>query len=264
MEREKAVVRPFTFDLRGRTALITGASSGIGRRAASVLAASGARVVIAARRPDLLESLKAEIVEAGGQALAIALDVADEAATIAAYDSAERTFGPIDTVVANAGVNGAGSALGLSMDVFDQLSAINFRGAFLTVREGARRMIAAGSPQSGRGRIVVVSSITAQHVTPHAAAYSGTKAAVLQMARALARDWSMRGINVNVICPGYIQTDLTEGLWDTHWGKKMLEDFSRKRLVPMEALDPILLYLCSDSSAAVTGSSFTIDDGQTL
>jgi NAD(P)-dependent dehydrogenase (short-subunit alcohol dehydrogenase family) len=170
----------------------------------------------------------------------------------------------VDSVVANAGISGAGSALKLSSDTFDQLVSVNFRGAFLTAREGARRMIAAGSAERQHGRIVIVSSITAHHVSPGVVAYSATKAAVSQMGKAMAKDWSGKGVNVNVLCPGYIRTDLNESLWQSPHGEKLLGSFPRRRLMGVGALDPMLLYLCSDASAEVTGSVFTIDDGQTL
>ena len=153
----------FSFDLNGRVAFVTGASSGLGRRFAAILAASGAKVVLGARRTELLDRLAEEIEAAGGEALALAVDVTDEASIVAAYDAAADRFGPIDTVIANAGLNVAGSALSLDIAAFDRMVAVNLRGVFLTVREGARRMVAAGAPQQGHGRIVVISSITAHH-----------------------------------------------------------------------------------------------------
>jgi NAD(P)-dependent dehydrogenase (short-subunit alcohol dehydrogenase family) len=152
----------------------------------------------------------------------------------------------------------------MSSDTLDQLVAVNFKGAFLTAREGARRMIAAGSTERQHGRIVIVSSITAHHVSPALAAYSGTKAAAAQMGKVMARDWAGKGVNVNVLCPGYVRTELTESMWETPFGEKLLGSFPRRRLITLGALDPMLLYLCSDYSGEVTGSVFTIDDGQTL
>lgn len=252
------------FDCSGRVALVTGASSGIGRRFAGLLAERGAKVVIAARRTDLLDNLRAEIEAAGGQALAVAMDVADEASVIAAYDAADAAFGPVDTVIANAGMNAAGSALGVAADAFDQMLSVNVRGAFLTAREGGRRMVAAGSADSGRGRVVLISSVTAAWVPSGTPGYAATKAAVSQLGRALAKDWAGKGINVNVLAPGYMQTELTDSMWDLPMGRKLLAEFPRHRIMTAAALDPMLLYLASDASAEVTGSIFTIDDGQTL
>ena len=253
-----------TFDLAGRTALVTGASSGIGRRFAALLAKSGARVIAAARRTEQLEELCAEIRNRGGAAIAVGMDVADEASTIAAYDAAERAFGPVDTIVANAGVSPPGSALGLSIDDFDFTMSVNVRGAFLTAREGARRMVTSDIGASGAGRVVQIGSVTGQHPFQGIVPYGASKAAVAQMGRLLAKDWAGKGINVNTIAPGYMETDMTSGLWEIEKGRALLDSFPRKRLMQTDALDPLLLYLCSDASAPVTGGLFTIDDGQTL
>lgn len=252
------------FDLSGRVALVTGASSGIGDRWARILAAAGAKVVLAARRADRLETLRQAIVAAGGEAIAVAMDVADEASTIAAYDAAQKAFGVVDTIVANAGMNSEGLATDLGVDEFDQVTAVNLRGVFLTVREGARRLIADNSKEKQHGRIVITASITANHVSPGVAAYSATKAAVQQMGRVLARDWARMGININSICPGYIRTELTSDWFDTPGGQKQMNGFPRRRLLEEGDLDVGLLWLCSDSSRGVTGTSITIDDGQSL
>jgi NAD(P)-dependent dehydrogenase (short-subunit alcohol dehydrogenase family) len=254
----------YSFDLAGRVALVTGASSGLGHRFARILAASGAKVVIGARRVALLDALKAQIEADGGVALAVPIDVADEASTIAAYDAAQAAFGPVDTIVANAGINITGSALGMAAADFDRLVAVNLRGVFLTVREGARRMVAAGSAERHHGRITIVSSTTAHHASPGIAAYCATKAAIAQLGRALAKDWATKGINVNILCPGYVATELNEKIWDTPMGKKLLDGFPRSRVMDGDALDPMLLYLSSGACRQVTGSVFTIDDGQTL
>lgn len=254
---------PFAFDLTGRVALVTGASSGLGARFARVLAANGARVAIAARRLELLQALKAEIEADGGVALPVQMDVADEDSVIAAYDAA-AALGPVDTVIANAGVNLPGSSLGISIDDFDRMTDVNLRGVFLTAREGARRMIASGSAERQNGRITLISSITAHQPSSGIATYCATKAAVAQLGRALAKDWARKGICVNVLCPGYIATELNEDLWQQEAGHKLVASFPRKRVMPIDALDPMLLYLCSDSAAHLTGSVLTVDDGQTL
>lgn len=254
----------FTVDLTGRTILVTGASSGLGAAFARALAANGANVVLAARRVDRLEALQREIEDAGGHAAAVAMDVADEASTIAAFDRAEAVFGPVDSVIANAGVSTEGPALTLDMDAFATLMNINVRGAFLTAREGARRMIAAGSATRQHGRIVIVSSITATHVSPGLPIYSASKAAVLQMGKVLARDWARQGINVNMILPGYIATELNDDFFGSDAGDRFVARFPRRRLMAPDDLIPMLAYLASDSSRAITGAAFTLDDGQSL
>jgi len=253
-----------SLDLTGRVALLTGASSGIGARWARLLASAGARVVLCARRADRLEQMRVDIVADGGQAIAVPMDVTDEPSTIAAYDAAERAFGPVDTVVANAGTTAAGPVSEQPVEAFDEVVAINLRGVFLTAREGARRMMRAGSADSGRGRIVLTSSVTAFDVSPGVAAYSATKAAVVQMGKVMAREWIREGINVNMICPGYIRTDLNAAWFDTPAGQKQIQSFPRRRLSSQSDLDVPLLFLASDLSSGVTGTSITVDDGQTL
>ena len=245
-------------------ALVTGASSGLGRRFARVLAASGAKVALAARRMDRLEDLAGEIGAAGGEAAAVVMDVTDEASIIAGFDAAEARFGPVDTVIANAGMNSRGLATEVSAAEFDQVMAINVRGVFLTAREGARRMIAAGSRESGRGRVILVSSIGAVKVLPGLTAYCASKAAVAMMGKSLAREWANRGVNVNVVCPGYVKTELNAEWFGEEGGKKQIAGFPRQRLMAEEDLDAMIAHLASDASRAVTGSVFTLDDGQTL
>ena len=252
------------FDLSNRTVLVTGASSGLGVQFARTLSKAGANLVLAARRIDRLAALKAELEAAGGRALAVEMDVAAETSTKAAYDAAEAAFGGVDSVIANAGMNSEGSVLDLAVDEFDALMAVNLRGVFLTAREGARRMIAADSATRGHGRIVLVSSITAHHVTGFLAAYSASKAAVIQMGKVMALEWSRKGVNVNSICPGYISTELNADWFAGEGGAKQISRWPRRRLMTADSLDAMALYLACDASAAITGSSFTLDDGQSL
>lgn len=250
--------------LKGRTLLITGASSGIGAHFAEVAAAAGAKLVLGARRTGRLDTLVAAIKAKGGEAIAVAMDVADKASTVAAFDAAEAAFGPVDSVIANAGMGSETPFLDHSVDEFDQLMAVNLRGVFLTVQEGAKRMMAAGSRERQHGRIVIISSITAETVEPGLAIYSASKAAVLQMGKVLAREWARQGINVNSVLPGYIVTEINGEWFETDGGKGQVMRFPRKRVIDIDALDPTLLYLSSDASKFVTGTGFTIDDGQSL
>lgn len=253
-----------SFDLTGRTVLITGASSGLGLQFARVAAAAGAKVALAARRVDRLEVLAKEIADGGGIAHAVAMDVTDEASVIAGFDAAQAALGPIETVIANAGMNNEGLAIEVTAEAFDRVMAINVRGVFLTAREGARRMMAAGSRDSRRGRIVLIASIGGLKVLPGLTAYCASKAAVVMMGKSLAREWANRGINVNVVCPGYVETELNADWFATDGGKAQIATFPRRRLMEADDLDAMLLYLASDASRAVTGSVFTLDDGQTL
>lgn len=248
----------FSFDLSGRTALVTGASSGLGTRFGRILAASGAKVALGARRKDRLEALAAEI---GPNAAAIRMDVAREADIIAGFDEADAIFGKVDTVIANAGVDGAGMAATISEDEIEQTLAINLKGAIITAREGAKRMMAQGITN---GRIVLIASITATEPSPGLVAYAASKAGVVQAGRTLAREWARAGINVNTVSPGYIRTAINDAWFETEGGKKQIAKFPKRRLMGEEGLDAMMLFLCSDASEFVSGTNFVLDDGQTL
>lgn len=253
-----------TISLAGRNLLITGASSGLGLEFARAAAAAGANLALAARRIDRLKTLAAEIATAGGRAVAVQMDVQDEASVIAGYDAAQAEFGPIDSVLANAGMNSEGLAAEIDVAEFQRVLSVNLTGAFLTAREGARRMMAAFPREAQRGRIVMVASIGAHTVLPGATAYCASKAGVAMLGKSLAREWANRGINVNVVCPGYIETELNADWFASEGGKKQLSGFPRRRLMEEADLDPVVLYLLSDLSRTVTGSVFTLDDGQSL
>lgn len=248
----------FSFDLTGRTALVTGASSGLGTRFGRILAASGARVALGARREDRLAALAEEI---GPKATAIRMDVAREADIIAGFDAAEAALGPVDTVIANAGVDGAGMATTISEEEIEATLAINLKGAILTAREAAKRMMARGVTN---GRIVLIASITAFEPSPGLVAYAASKAGVVQAGRTLAREWARAGICVNTISPGYIRTAINDAWFDTEGGKKQIARFPKRRLMGEEGLDAMVLFLCSDAAEFVTGADFVLDDGQTL
>jgi NAD(P)-dependent dehydrogenase (short-subunit alcohol dehydrogenase family) len=247
--------------MAGRVALITGASSGFGAHFARLFVREGAKVVIGARRADRLAELAAEL---GDAALAVAMDVTDEASIIAAYDAAEASFGTVDTVVANAGIAIAGRSIDLPLADVANVVNTNFIGLYLTAREGARRMIAAGFKNHGRGRVVLLGSITAELTGQGDAAYAAGKAGVAHLGRQFAREWVRQGINVNTIQPGYIRTEIDGDWFDSEGGKAQIAAFHRKRMCPIEALDAPLLLLASDASAHITGSVLTVDDGQVL
>ncbi|WP_299195546.1 SDR family NAD(P)-dependent oxidoreductase [uncultured Erythrobacter sp.] len=247
-----------TVDLSGRNALITGASSGLGSRFGRILAANGANVALGARRKERLDALASEI---GASAAAVTMDVAREADVIAGFDAAEEAFGPVDTVIANAGVDGAGMMASMSEDEIEHTLNVNLKGAILTAREGARRMIAGKVPN---GRIVMIASITAFEPSPGLVAYSASKAGVVQAARSMAREWARYGICVNTISPGYIRTAINDEWFDTDAGKRQMKSFPKRRLMGEEGLDGAVLLLCSDAAEFITGSDFVMDDGQTL
>lgn len=254
----------YAFELAGRTALVTGASSGLGANFARALAESGAIVVVAARRADRLEALVAEIRAVGGQAHAVAMDVSDEASIRAGFAEAEVVAGPINIFVANAGVASETMTLDQPASEIDALLSVNLRGVVLSVQEAARRMVAAGSADTQDGRIIIIGSITADKIFPGAAVYGATKAAVRHLGRSLAREWARKGININIIQPGYFVSEMTEKMIASPLGEKLVASFPRRRLRDMTDLNPPLLWLASDASAGITGTVITVDDGQSL
>ena len=245
----------------GRTVLITGASSGFGAHFARLLVGEGARVVIGARRVERLAALAAEL---GDAALAVAMDVTDEASVIAAYDAAEARWGTVDTVIANAGIAKAGRSTDLPLADIAAVVETNFIGLYLTAREGAKRMIAGGFRESERGRIVLIGSITAEMTGNGETAYAAIKAGVAHLGRQFAREWVRQGINVNTIQPGYVDTEIQGDWFETVAGQAHLNSFHRRRLTPIGALDAPLLLFCSDASRHITGATLTVDDGQVL
>ncbi|MFM7571510.1 MAG: SDR family oxidoreductase [Betaproteobacteria bacterium] len=251
-----------SFDLTGRVALVTGASSGLGTRFARMLADNGAKVVLAARRVERLQALRDQIVEAGGQATAVPMDVTDIASIRAAVDQAESAVGPIDILVNNSGVSTTQKLVDVRPEDYDFVLNTNTRGAFFVAQEVGRRMIERARTQPGRpARIINVASLAAIKALPLIGIYSMSKAAVAQMTRAMAIEWGRYGINVNAICPGYISTELNEHHWDTDAGRKLISITPRKRLGQPEDLDGLVLLLASERSGFINGSVINVDDG---
>lgn len=251
--------------LHGRNILLTGASSGVGRHLAQRLAREGAHVICCARRLPELESLVAEITAAGGKATAQVCDVADASSIIAAFDGGERAGGPIDSVIVNAGINQAGPVGKLAVEDLDRILSINLRGAILTAREGANRMIASGPPDPARPRrIVFITSILGQRAQAGAAVYSATKAGMLMLSKSLALEWARHHINVNAILPGYMPTDIVAEWFATAGGQRQIAGWPRPRVMPVADLDPAVLFLLSAEARSVSGAEIVVDDTQSL
>ena len=248
------------FDLSGRTAFVTGATSGLGRHFAKILSGAGAAVALAGRRADRLEAVKGEIEAAGGRAAAVVLDVTEAQRIAPALDQAEEALGPIDILVNNAGLSIFGLAADISAADFDKVIATNLRAPFLLATEVGRRTITA----KREGRIINVASIGSFRVLPGVTAYCISKAGLAMMTQCLAREWARKGINVNAICPGYIETELNSEWFAGEKGARQIDGFPRKRLAKESDLDGMLLLLASDASRTITGSVLTIDDGQSL
>ncbi len=250
--------------LAGQTAIITGASGGLGTHFARLLASEGAAVALAARRLDMVETLAGEIAGAGGRAMAIRLDVAQAETIAPAFAEVESALGPVSILVNNAGVGGEGLAIDLSIEDWDRTFAVNTRGVFFAAQAAARLMMANGSADRADARIVNIASIASHTVLPGLSAYNASKAATAMLTRSLAREWSRRGIAVNALCPGYIETDINSFWWGTEGGQKQLKLFPRRRLMEATDLDAAFMMLCGPAARAIAGSIITIDDGQTL
>jgi NAD(P)-dependent dehydrogenase (short-subunit alcohol dehydrogenase family) len=250
--------------LDGRTALITGASSGLGAGFARLLASAGAAVVLGARRLERVRALAAELEQGGARALGVELDVSDGAQVAAAFDAAEARFGTVDTIVANAGTAAGGRSTEVAESDIRRVIDTNLLGTYLVVREGARRLIAGGSRDREHGRILLVGSITAQQNHTGDAAYASTKIAVAHLGRQFAREWVRQGINVNTLQPGWIHTEINDAWTVSDEGRAAITALPRRRLQQAESLHELVLFLCADESRAVTGATFTVDDGQSL
>lgn len=246
-----------SIDLTGHVALVTGASSGLGKRFAQVLAAQGCAVALTARRVDRLEALAKEINDAGGRAVALALDVTDADQLLAVVGKAEDALGPVDILINNAGIPDAQRAHKMSVELIDAVLDTNVRGPWILACEFARRRIAAEKP----GRIVNIASSAAYSYTGGGAAlYSVSKAAMVRITETLAVEWSKFHINVNAIAPGAFESEMMDGML-SRMGD-ISQHFPRKRIGNPAQLDSTLLYLVSPASDAVTGTCLRVDDGQ--
>lgn len=245
------------FHLGGRTALVTGASSGLGRHFARTLAAAGAAVAVAARRVDKLDSLVDEIVREGGSARAVALDVNDAASVRATFDALAAWRGAPDLIVNNAGVAVSRPLLEQSEADWDGVLDTNLKGAWLVAQEGARRLVAAGRG----GAVVNIASITGERVAGGVAPYCASKAALLQLTRAMALELAGHGIRVNAIAPGYVATELNGDFLASNAGQRLMARIPQKRFGDPADLDGPLLLLASEAGRFMTGSVIAVDGG---
>jgi NAD(P)-dependent dehydrogenase (short-subunit alcohol dehydrogenase family) len=248
-----------TVKLNGDVALVTGASSGLGRHFARVLAGAGAKVAFTGRRLDRLESLQAEIAADGGTGLAIQMDVRDREGVAPLFDQIEKQLGRVNILVNNAGIIDAMPTTETSLELIDDVINTNFRAPLLMSREFARRLIAAGKP----GRIVNMSSTAAYHYTPQTTLpiYSATKAGLSRLTEVLAMDWAKFHINVNAMAPGLFHSEMVDNYLEVI-GDALVQSFERKRVGSGADLDSTLLYLVSPASSFVTGTIVRVDDGQ--
>ncbi|NCP39521.1 MAG: SDR family oxidoreductase [Rhodoferax sp.] len=255
----------YSLDLSGRVAFITGASSGLGAQFARTLASAGAAVVLASRRVEKLKELRARIDGEGGDAHVIELDVTDAASIRSAVAHAETEVGSIDILVNNSGVSTTQRIQDVEERDYDFVFDTNVKGAFFVAQEVGKRMLAraqgaAPGTYTG-GRIVNVASMAGLRVLPKIGVYAMSKAAVIQMTKAMALEWGRFGINVNAICPGYIDTEINHAHWQTDSGQKLINMLPRKRVGQPQDLDALLVMLCSDQSHFINGAVISADDG---
>jgi NAD(P)-dependent dehydrogenase (short-subunit alcohol dehydrogenase family) len=255
----------YEIDLSGRVALVTGASSGLGAQFARALSRAGAGVVLAARRLERLKDLRAELEAEGGDAHVVTLDVTDHDSIKAAVAHAETEMGTIDILVNNSGVSTTQKLVDVMPDDFDFMMNTNARGAFFVAQEVGKRMIArsrgAAPGTFTGGRIVNVASMAGLRVLGQIGVYSMTKAAVIHMTKSMALEWGRYGINVNALCPGYIDTEINHHHWTTESGQKLIQMLPRKRIGQPKDLDAVLMMLCANESHFVNGAVIAADDG---
>jgi NAD(P)-dependent dehydrogenase (short-subunit alcohol dehydrogenase family) len=244
------------FDLSGKVALVTGASSGLGAHFAKCLGEAGASLVLAARRADRLESLQAELVQQNVTAKAVELDVQSSES----ISSALATAGPIDVVVNNAGISIVKPALEMPDKDWDAVVDTNLRGAWLIAQGAAKRWVGEKRP----GSIVNIASILGLRTIGQVAPYNASKAGLIHLTRVLAMEWARYHIRVNAICPGYIETEMNSAFWKTPGGQKLIERIPQRRIGQPEHLDGALLLLASEAGTFMTGSVLTVDGGHTV
>lgn len=255
----------YSINLEGRVALVTGASSGLGAQFARTLAQAGACVVLAGRRIERLKDLRAEIEGNGGDAHVVQLDVTDVASIKSAVAHAETEVGTLDILINNSGVSTTQRLTDVTENDYDYVMDTNTRGAFFVAQEVGKRMLArARGSAPGTfigGRIVNVASMAGLRVLGQIGVYAMSKAAVIHMTKAMALEWGRYGINVNAICPGYIDTEINHHHWDTEQGKKLVDMLPRKRVGQPKDLDTALLMLCANESHFINGAVIQADDG---
>ena len=248
------------FDISGRVALVTGASSGFGRHFADVLARAGAKVVLAARRMALVEAARDEIIAAGGEAMAVAMDVTDSASIAAALDAVEADFGVATIIINNAGITIPRLLLDLSDEDWEGVVDTNLNGVAFVTRESARRMVAAGVS----GSIVNIASILAIRSQQMLTNYAAAKAGVVQFTKTAALELAAHNIRVNVICPGYFATEMIREWLKTGEAKALVERIPQRRVGELDEINGTLLLLASDASSHMTGAEIVIDGGHVL
>lgn len=245
------------FNLKGKIALVTGASSGLGRQFAKTLAAAGAKVIVAARRRDMLEQLVEEVSKTGGKMIAVTMDVTDLGTIKKAYDTAEKQFGIVDIIVSNAGVAEPQSFLEIDDKNWDIIMEVNLKGVMRVAQVGCKRLVKAGKP----GSVINISSLLGVAVQSLQTSYAVSKAGVTHMTKIMALELMRHNIRVNAIAPGYFDTEMGGAFFATEKGQKYLKTIPSRRLGKVSELEGPLLLLASEASSFMTGTTLIVDGG---
>jgi 3-oxoacyl-[acyl-carrier protein] reductase len=248
------------FSLKGRVALVTGASSGLGVQFARALAENGAALALVARRADRLQALKDEIEKMGGKAIAIEADVTDRAAMTRAFDAAEKAFGTVTILVNNAGIAHGGRAVEMPPEEWRKVLSTNLDAVFFWAQEGARRMLAAKK----QGAVINIASVLGLAVAKGAVAYATAKAGVVQVTKALAVELAFKGVRVNAIAPGWFVTEMNDDYLASDAGQAIKREIPMGRFGNAGDLDGALLLLASDAGSYITGAIIVVDGGQVV
>jgi NAD(P)-dependent dehydrogenase (short-subunit alcohol dehydrogenase family) len=249
------------FNLTGRVALVTGASSGLGQQFARALADNGAAVALVARRADRLEAFKAELEKAGAKAIAIAADVNNRDDMIRVFDTVEKTFGTVTILVNNAGVaQQSVRATDVTPEEWRRVLSTDLDAVFYWAQEAARRMVTAGK----RGAIVNIASVLGLGVAKGVASYAVAKAAVIQITKALAVELAFKGVRVNAIAPGWFVTEINDKYLESEAGIALKREIPMGRFGNRGDLDGALLLLVSDAGAYMAGATIVVDGGQVV
>jgi NAD(P)-dependent dehydrogenase (short-subunit alcohol dehydrogenase family) len=247
----------YAISLRGRSALVTGASSGLGRAFAGMLARAGAAVALAARRRDSLEQVREDIERAGGRAIAVSMDVTEANSVAEAVRTAAQGLGRLDIVVNNAGVTLTQPFLEITEAEWDRQVDTNLKGAFLVAQAAAKLMC----EQTTGGAIVNIASILGLRVAGQVAAYLTSKAGIVHLTKGMALELARYRIRVNALCPGYIETDLNREFFATDTGRALIKRIPQRRLGQASELEGPLLLMCSDAGSYMTGAVLAVDGG---
>ena len=249
------------FSLKGRVALVTGASSGLGQQFARALADNGAAVALVARRADRIKAFAAELEKSGAKVAAIEADVTDRAAMLRAFDAAEKALGLVTILVNNAGVAQEGiRAVELDPEEWRRVLSTNVDAVFFWAQEAAKRMLAKGA----KGAIVNIASVLGLGVAKGSVSYATSKAAVIQVTKALSLEWAFKGVRVNALAPGWFVTEINDEYLNSEAGIAIKREIPMGRFGNAGDLDGALLLMVSDAGAYMTGATIVVDGGQVV